>query len=337
MLKQKENIILADNGIEEIKEFKEEVEKTTNEQWNQYILKSNQPRKNKFSNIIRYMKYFYVGFKIFLHRKKYKNIIAWQQFYGLTYCFFCNLFKVKKVNKVTIMTFIYKEKSKKMYYKFIKYCINNDFVDNIICFSSLECEYYANLFKIDKNKFIFVPLGIRKIKSDEYIETKNTKEKYILAPGRSNRDYKFLIDSLKGTNYNVKIVSDELNEKTPENIQIYNNVFGKEFFLMFKECFCVVIPLDNEEISSGQLVALQAMQLRKPIIATKSKGLTDDYIENKISGLVINKNKEELLGALEQLYSSNELYENLVNNAYNNYENQYSIEALGRKIGRIVR
>ena len=132
-MKLNENIILADNSKEKILEFEIGIEETTNMQWNVYIKESNKLRKNILDEIIRYIKYFIFPLKIFLSRRQVKNIVAWQQFYGIIYAFYCKLFKVKKNSSLTIMTFIYKPKKKfeKLYFKFIKYSIDNEYV-NII-------------------------------------------------------------------------------------------------------------------------------------------------------------------------------------------------------------
>ena len=86
------NLILIDFPKIEDWEFKKLLNETTNLVWEEAEAISNKGRKNKIYNIIRYFKYFSFPFHIFLNRKKYKNIIAWQLFYGLLYAFYCRLF-----------------------------------------------------------------------------------------------------------------------------------------------------------------------------------------------------------------------------------------------------
>ena len=133
------NIILIDFPKKENWDFKNSLEEQTNLKWEEEESVSNQRRKNKLSNIIRYLKYFIFPLKIFLKRKNYQNIVAWQQFYGVLYAFYSRLFHSKKYNKLIIMTFIYKEKKGligKIYYKFVKYAIQNEYIDKFICFSA---------------------------------------------------------------------------------------------------------------------------------------------------------------------------------------------------------
>ena len=331
-MKLDKNIVLVDNSEEKVLDFKDGLQSSTNKQWTIYVNKSNKLQKNLFDRIIRYIKYFLFPFKIFLGRKNVENIVAWQQFYGILYAFYCNLFKVKKSNSLVIMTFIYKEKKflGKLYYIFIKYAIDNNYVDYIICFSKNECEYYARIFNMNPEKFVFLKLGIDKININMEYDEKN----YIIAPGRSNRDYKFLIESLKDENYNVKIICDSIPKKKDGKIQIYTDVMGDKYFSMLKNADCVIIPLKDDKISSGQLVILQSMQLKIPIIVTESLGIRD-YIKDGYNGIIINKNKKDLLNALK-LLEDKDFRQRIVDNAYRDYLEKYSLDSLGKKIGKII-
>lgn len=329
---KKENIILIDNDKEQMKEFKDGIEKTSKKKWGFVLEKSNKEK----NSIIRYIKYFIFSFKIFNRRKKFENIIAWQQFYGIIFSFYCRIFHVKKVNKLYICTFIYKDKKKfeKIYYKFIKYCISSKYVDKIICYSSSECEYYSKKFNLEINKFIYLNLGIRRMNTNKY--KKDIKaDKYILSCGKSNRDYGFLISTLKNTKYQVHIICDNLKGVKEKNIKVYNDVYGEKYFEMLANAYCVVIPLKDLKISSGQLVLLQAMQFKKPVIITETETVKN-YIIDSYNGILIKNIGSNLIEAIEKLYNSEELYNKLSENAYKEFEKKYSLYVLGKNIGDIT-
>lgn len=332
---EEKNIILIDFKDNKDWKFKDVLEKETNLKWKVIETVSNNERKNKLSNIIRYLKYFLCPFSIFLDKEKYKNIIAWQQFYGLIYAFYCRLFHSKKYNKLVVMTFIYKKKDGmigKIYYKFMKYIVQSKYIDKFVCFSKKECEDYSTIFNVPKEKFEFCTLGIEKINVEENVKN----EKFILSCGRSNRDYEFLYETLKNTEYNVRILSDECNLKNTKNITIYNNVFGEEFYKMLSESYLVVIPLVNENISSGQLVVLQAMQMGKPVIVINSITIAD-YIQDGINGIIIEKDKDILLKKISELYKNTELYGKISLNEKKSSIEKFSVEALGKQISQIVK
>ncbi len=104
------NVILIDFPKIDDWEFKKSLQEETNMEWEECGVVSNHKRQKPFSDSIRILKYFLFPLTIFFKRKQYKNIIAWQQFYGLLYAFYCRLFHTKKYNRLIVMTFIYKEK-----------------------------------------------------------------------------------------------------------------------------------------------------------------------------------------------------------------------------------
>lgn len=339
-MKWSENIILTDNSVEEMQQFKEGLEETSKIKFETHVMNANKGRTKKIDNIIRYIKYYIFPLKLFFNRKKVKRVVAWQQFYGLIYAFYCRLFKVKKCNYLYINVFIYREKKGligKIYYKFMKYIVTSDYIDKMSTTSKSECELYSKIFGVNVNKFVFTPFGVNSIEEKVRDIKCDENEKFILALGRSNRDWNFLIDTLKNSEYKLKIICDELKVKEKyKNIEIINNVCGQKSYEYIKKAFCVIIPIKNPEISAGQTVLLNSMQLKKPIIVTESRGLTDDYIVNGKTGFIIKKDKNELINVLKELYTSKELYNEIANNAYNIYKEKYSIKALGKIVGKIV-
>lgn len=337
IIKKNKNIILIDFPKIKNWEFKENLNKITNLQWEEVEGVSNWIRKNKISNLIRYIKYFLFPLDIFIKRAQYKNIVAWQQFYGLLYAFYCRLFHTKKHNNLVIMTFIYKQKKGligKIYFKFIKYVVQSKYVDVFICFSKNECEYYSNEFNVSQDKFKFSTLGIENISLPKELKT-NKNEKTIISCGRSNRDYNFLYNALKNTNYNLNIISDECKLENCKNITIYNNVFGRKYLKMLNNSYIAIIPLKDENISAGQLVILQAMQLGKPIICTNSNTVSD-YIEDGVTGFIVKKDAESLRALIEKLYNDEELYNKISKNQKEIFEKKFSTKALANQVGSII-
>lgn len=72
----------------------------------------------------------------------------------------------------------------------------------------------------------------------------------------------------------------------------------------------VVIPLQNLNISSGQLMLLQAMQLGKPIIVTNNCTIYD-YIENGKTGLILANEKKLWIEAIKKIYNDSDFYDML--------------------------
>ena len=145
------------------------------------------------------------------------------------------------------------------------------------------------------------------------------------------------MDALKDTPYRVRILSDtSLRRDTGENIQVYDDVFGEDYYNMLAECYCVVVPLQDIHISAGQFVFLQSMMFGKPIITTRSDTVTD-YITDGENGFIISKNSAELREKLRQLYEEPQLYRRLAQEGRCQFLRKYSLESMAAEIGRILR
>jgi glycosyltransferase involved in cell wall biosynthesis len=236
-----------------------------------------------------------------------------------------------------VATFIYRPKKGivgKIYYRFMKSLVHSPYIDKIICFSKTEPEYYSRIFDVKKDIFTYVPFAV----GDASIHIEKTdvpEEKFILSVGKSNRDYDFLVDALKDSEYKVRILSDEYQrEDTGDNIRIYGDVFGKAYLQMLSQCYCVVVPLADVHISAGQFVFLQAMMFGKPVIVTESETV-GDYITDGSNGFIIRKEKNALLWQLHRLYEDRELYRKIAEKGREIYREKYSLEPMAEAIGAI--
>jgi glycosyltransferase involved in cell wall biosynthesis len=63
-----------------------------------------------------------------------------------------------------------------------------------------------------------------------------------------------------------------------------------------------VVPIDNVETASGQITVVNAMFLRRPLIATRCNG-TEDYVEHGLTGLLTEpRSRRDLADAIGSLW-----------------------------------
>lgn len=334
-LKSKNNVVLIDFDAPYEWNFLESLKEASGEEWNVLKSVSNLNHGGVVQRLIRYLKYFTLPLYVFAHKSNYSKLIAWQQFYGLILAFYFRLFKVKNTPPIYVMTFIYKSKKGfvgKIYEKFMKYIVTSSYINKYICFSKNEPLYYSNIFNVSQEKFVAVNLGIDDVSGKYTIEP---KKGYFLTAGRSNRDYNFLISAWKDRSEELEIICDCLENKTYRNIVINNNCHGEEYLNKLANSFAVIVSLDNTDISSGQLVIIQALMFGKPCIVTENESVKD-YIENDVNGIIIKKDSKALSEAIEKLNDS-DYYNHISNNARKYYLENYSATALGNSVGVILK
>ena len=330
------NIILADCKKEQVMDFCRGLEEETKTQWSLEIYISNWGRMNSWLKIKRYLVYFYVPFKVFLHRKNYNIIIGWQQFYALILAFYCRFFNVKKEFSIYVINFTYKDKKGilgKIYFCFMKYILQSKYIDGIYLPSTKYIDFCIKKLDIDKEKFCVVPFGIPDLYR-KYQPLKETNE-YILAIGRSNRDYDWLINEWRKINIKLYIISDEYKPtiNIPNNIEIINNISGEKQYPYILGCKLLILPIKDSNICSGDTVLLTAMSFKKTVIITTPSTLSEMYIKNRINGLLVEKVHGELKKLIDEIEKENI---NLGENARKSYKKFFSRFNMGKKVGNFI-
>ena len=326
----RKNVILVDMPVSHDWGILKGLQEETKESWHIYYKEGrlSVPRWRRMWN--------YIFFPFSIAFKNVKNVIAWQQFYGFLFLLYCQLLKNHKNANVFILTFIYKERRGILgwiYRQFVYNVLNNSRLKEIIVYSNNELSYYSKKFPHVKSKFKFLHLGISDISDSVYVDEKLRKENYIFTAGASNRDYDFLMSVMTDTRYKLKIACDGLMQNCPHNVEILHDVHDKKMYQYLFNCKIVVIPLKDLNISSGQLMLLQAMQLGKPIIVSNNKGIYD-YISDKNTGFVIDNDKNKWISQIEELFSNEALYEDISKKQKDCFKNNFSVYSLGKNIGR---
>lgn len=334
----KENVALFDSSLEEAAEFIRGLKDQTGKDWRAIVCNSNKGRQG-LRNLIRYLKYFLFPLKIFFQRKRYDVMIGWQEFYGLVFAFYCRLFHVKKQNTLIIKNFIYKPKKGfigKLYFRFMNYIVKSGYIDTYICASKTMVQYCCEVFGETEDRFVFIPFGVNDFAAQFKPSAPPTND-YVLSLGRSNRDWQFLLDGVAEETYPVKIICDELHvENPPANVEILNSVWGDATHSYLYNCKCMVIPIADGRIASGDTVLLMAMSFGKPIIITKPSCLADDYVTDGYNGLVVEKDKTQLQDAIRRIFTDEALYESLSQNGRKHYLENHSLYTYGKQVGKIV-
>ena len=224
----------------------------------------------------------------------------------------------------------------KFYEWWVKKAVCSHYVDKVVVFSDTEIDYYHQRLGIRREKLQFIPLSIAELPHDDAMPSPLPGERYVFSAGKSNRDYEFLIAALQNTSYRVVIASDTCRQSESDNIVVRHDLWDEEMLHYMRHSHCVVIPLKDLDISSGQLVLLQAMQLGKPVIVTRSRAIAC-YVQDQWNVLVIDNTPEQLLAALDTLYHDEDTYHRLANNAIDTYRQRHSEKAMGTALASVVR
>lgn len=138
----------------------------------------------------------------------------------------------------------------------------------------------------------------------------------------------------------VVICDSETRSDLPKNVIWLNDVHGTEYLNYILQCRAVIVPLNTMcgDISAGQMVIIQGMMYRKIVVATRTI-TTEEYIEDKKSGILIDNNFLELDEVLDNI--EEEQYEYIKQYARDCYVEKYSksniVDAIRTALNEIER
>lgn len=337
----KRNIVIADCEAAEVTSFADGM----NQVLSGFAVESyvaNWKRTGILSELRRYGMYFWVGFKLFLNRRQYGVLACWQQFYALTYCFFCELFHVKKCNTVIAVNYTYKAKqgkAAKLYRWFMGKCTSKKYLDYIHVLSEAYAEIISREFSYPRERIIVTTFGV----NDQYeafsgLPAPNgyVRDGYALSIGRSNRDFDFLARAWRGVDFPLVIISDTYPGEIDEaNVALLKNVAGAESYPWIANCGLMIIPIDDGSICSGDTVLLTAMAVERKLLVTKPSTLAEMYIADGENAVLTEKNEAQLKEKVNALLFSDE-FNNLGQGARKSFLARFSRVSMGRKVAEYI-
>jgi len=286
-----------------------------------------------------WLPFFLFAIRGFIKGLRYDVVISWSGVVGLFVGFFKLIF-LRNEPKLFVKTFIFRPRSNRimnfLYFWFCRICSKK--MDGIICHSSDEVSYYTSLFHLDHRQISFISYGIELPK----VNFQKKEETYVASAGSTNRDYELLRRAMDGIETKIKIYCSEDYEKLlrktkNSRFEIHTDTPLEEFLRALWDSLFVVIPLKIPEMSSGQLVLLQAMALGKTVIATDCWG-TRDYAKHMETGiLVAPNNASELREKILYLLDNPKEVEKFGRNAEKTVEEHFNIRSFASNIGDYIK
>ena len=220
--------------------------------------------------------------------------------------FFCKIMSLfgKKHQIYLLYLYIHGLGEKKIIQVILKYLFSQRV--GILTQSESEINYFKKICStVEIRYFPYCSDDITNSKSLNIVQ-----KDYFFSGGYTNRDYQLLIQcAAQLPDAQFVIVCSRLNNLPgiiPDNVKIYKELSSEEFHSLMAGSRAVVIPLKDDVGSSGQMVALAAMQMKKTIIYPNFD-VVSQYFEDKVSGLMYQAGDiDSLVGKLNFVISAEE-------------------------------
>ena len=266
----------------------------------------------------RYISYFFGVIHIVKNKKKYDNIIIWQQMVGLMLCLLPKFYSKPKIIITTLLYSPNRVKAGSFRLFLLKNALKK--ADALLYFSDAMAQDVITVYPRYASKIFNTYLPFTNVgKSTWDLKLKSDTVKYnsVFSGGLSDRDFDTVIKAFTGTDVPVTIACTNLHVfKNPElitrNFRIVRGVSEMEYHSLVLSSGFVVIALESEYSSCGQLLFTFCMKNGIPIIATDCYG-TRDYIINDDNGILVPvKDDRAVFEAYKKLTNNVEFRQKLV-------------------------
>lgn len=341
------NIVLADCPPEEIATFVEGLTETLGEPVEILSSYERPYTKRSMREKLRYYGAFF-GFplKAWLHRGSYRYVIGWQQFYALNFAFYSLLSGSKGPdNRVVAVNYTYKRKPGwigKIYHRYMKWCVSPDVLDSLHIPSYEYSRRLEGELGVDPRNMMVTPFGTPDLSDDWSRLPRPVEYPYILAIGRSNRDFDYLAKiwsrpELK--DYRLIVLSDLWSpaRPLPHNVVHLTDVIGEASYPYFAHALMSIVPVDDPVICSGDTVLLNSMMMSVPVVVTAPSTLAEMYVTDGADGIHIGREPEKAAEKIARVLGDEDFRLKLGKAARHTYETNFSRLAMGRAIGSLLR
>jgi glycosyltransferase involved in cell wall biosynthesis len=210
-------------------------------------------------------------------------------------------------------------------------------VNRFVVHSRSEVHSYSEWLQMEPGRFAFVPLqrATRPITIEE-----DKREPFVLSMGSAQRDYRLLFAVLAELRYPTIVVAGQHAVEAltvPSNVTVRSSLTLHECHELLQRARLNVIPIANQVTASGQVTLLDAMVFGRPTIVTHCPASVD-YVRNGYDALLVRAgDHDHLKKAISLLWNDDKLREEIGRSARKTAIEQFSDEAVGAVMGRLLR
>lgn len=159
--------------------------------------------------------------------------------------------------------------------------------DDVTILSQSTADYELFSHFLPPENLALIPLALAT--SVETMGDHGLQEAYVFAGGWTNRDYDFLFraaDRLPNVSFVVVVSArNKIRNHPPPNVDVKLDLPKVEFNALLASSVIVIVPLQKDVGSSGQLVLLTALRCGRPVVAPRVRAIRE-YIDDGVTGFL---------------------------------------------------
>lgn len=211
-------------------------------------------------------------------------------------------------------------------------------IDRFVVHTQREREMYSNWLGLPIDRFEFVPYQVPDI---PILYSENKACPFLVSLGSAHRDFPTLFAAVEKLNLPTVVASGKraLEGLTiPPQVKTPFGIGKQDCLRLAQEARINIVPLllKEEITAAGQVTIVEAMRMKRAIIATRCNG-AEDYIKHGETGFLVKPHcVDDLVQAIETLWNDADLRHRLGEAAGRYAAENFSDEAAGAALGRVL-
>src|SRR5215216_6995112 len=317
---------------------------SNNDELDFLVARGASDRFQKWGKLFNYYPAFWLsGLRAFLktRRTHYDLVVAWEGKNGFPYAFLRSLLGQKSPPLIILAFNIRGVVSH--FPGLMRFGLRS--VSRVVVFTPSEVERYQQLLSLTPDKISYCPHGWydpmrwydpQKVQKSDTLAAAG---KFILASGRSYRDYETLARAVDGTDVSVKVSGRPFNlagVDFPKNMSTTGWLTDRELQHYLYDTNFYVVPLQRIAHAGGDSSLLQAMSFGNAIVATRAPS-TETYIQHGETGLLVEpRDAEGMRQAILHLWRNPDEAMRMGQEARRRFEENHTIDKLAERVYRVA-
>ena len=162
---------------------------------------------------------------------------------------------------------------------------------------------------------------------------------YVFCGGRTNRDFDTVLEAVANLGVRTTLVVGEdtqFRREVPDFVTIHRDIPARQFQSLIEKAGIVVIALERPDISSGQVVLMQAMRCAKPIVISATAGIEDYVADGEDVLLFEPRSAADLAARLKVLLEDARLRRAMGTAAGTTYDEKFNSSAFARDLSAVL-
>ena len=211
-------------------------------------------------------------------------------------------------------------------------------IDRFVVHTQRERQIYSEWLGLPIDRFEFVPYQVPEI---PVMHSENTDHPFILSLGSAHRDFSTLFAAVEQLNLPTVVASGPRaleGLSIPSQVKTPFGIHKQDCWRLAQEARINVVPLlpNSGATAAGQVTIVEAMRMKRAIIATRCNG-AEDYIQHGKTGLLIEPHSvTAMVEAIQLLWNDAALRQRLGEAASRYAADHFSDEAAGMALNRVL-